>query len=197
MKIYDISQEVFDCSVYPGDPQPKRSTLSSMKDGDLYNLSAFSMCAHNGTHIDAPLHFINNGASVSDIDLAKTIGYAFVKKHDGDLCADDAIDIIAEASNINPESVKRILIAGNATITEEAAEVFAKSGILLIGNESQSVGPEDAPMKTHITLLSHGIVLLEGVRLSKVAEGVYLLCAAPLNLSGCDGSPCRAVLIEI
>ena len=64
MKIYDISQEVFHCSVYPGDPSPKREALCSMEQGDLYNLTAFSMCAHNGTHIDAPAHFLQNGATV-------------------------------------------------------------------------------------------------------------------------------------
>ena len=54
MIIYDISQEVYSCQVYPGDPAPEKRVLSSMEKGDLYNLTAFSMCAHNGTHIDAP-----------------------------------------------------------------------------------------------------------------------------------------------
>ena len=64
MKIYDISQEVFSCNVYPGDPKPERKTLSSTEKGDLYNLTAFSMCAHNGTHIDAPFHFLSEGKTV-------------------------------------------------------------------------------------------------------------------------------------
>ena len=64
MKIYDISQEVFGCQVYPGDPTPKKRVISSMEKGDLYNLTAFSMCAHNGTHIDAPFHFIKYGKTV-------------------------------------------------------------------------------------------------------------------------------------
>ncbi len=50
MKIYDISQEVFSCEVYPGDPMPEKTALKSMQDGEVYNLTAFSMCAHNGTH---------------------------------------------------------------------------------------------------------------------------------------------------
>ena len=58
MKIYDISQEVFSCCVYPGDPKPEKKTLWATEKGDLYNLTAFSMCAHNGTHIDAPFHFL-------------------------------------------------------------------------------------------------------------------------------------------
>ena len=60
MKIYDISQEVFSCQVYPGDPAPEKKLLSSMENGDLYHLTAFEMCAHNGTHIDAPFHFLSS-----------------------------------------------------------------------------------------------------------------------------------------
>ena len=70
------------------------------------------------------------------------------------------------------------------------------ANILLIGNESQTVGPENAPMEVHLILLGAGVVLLEGIRLAKVPEGVYLLNAAPLNLAGADGAPCRAILIE-
>ena len=91
---------------------------------------------------------------------------------------------------------QRILIAGKATVTEEAARVFAEAGILLLGNESQTVGPEDAPMNVHLILLGNECVLLEGIVLDGVKEGRYFLSAAPLNLGGCDGAPCRAYLIE-
>ena len=93
------------------------------------------------------------------------------------------------------EAAKRILIKGDAVVSLEAAKVFASSGILLLGNESQTVGPENAPMAVHLALLSAGVILLEGIRLAEVSEGAYLLNAAPLNLSGADGSPCRAILI--
>ena len=78
-----------------------------------------------------------------------------------------------------------------------AAEVFASEGIRLFGNESQSVGPADAPMAVHKALLGKDIVLLEGIRLGEVSEGVYLLSAAPLNIRGAEGSPCRAVLVDM
>ena len=61
MRIIDISQEILSCSIYPGDPAPKAEKLKSMEQGEKYNLSVFSMCAHNGTHIDAPSHFIKDG----------------------------------------------------------------------------------------------------------------------------------------
>ena len=196
MKIYDISQEVFGCRVFSSDPAPKKTVLSSMERGDLCNLTEFSMCAHNGTHIDAPFHFIKDGKTVDEIDLASFVGMAYVAEHSGVVSADDALKILEKAKKRDIESAKRILIKGDAEVSADAARVFAESSILLLGNQSQTVGPENAPMAVHKILLSAGVVLLEGIRLSDVPEGAYLLNAAPLNLSGADGAPCRAVLIS-
>ena len=195
MNIYDISQEVFGCRVYPGDPSPSREKLSSIDEGELYNLTAFSMCAHNGTHVDAPYHFLNEGATVDKIPLSKTVGEAFVTEYNGVLDEKGAMAILEKAERNDPEAAKRILIKGDALVTEAAARVFAEAEIGLLGVESQSVGPEDAPMAVHKILLGREVVLLEGIRLSDVSEGVYLLCAAPLCLAGADGAPCRAILI--
>lgn len=196
MKIYDISQEVFSCQVYPGDPAPERKALCSMEKGDLYNLTAFGMCAHNGTHIDAPFHFLKDGKTVDAVCLEAFVGMAYVAEHQGVVSGEDAERIVAKAKALNPEAAKRILIKGDAEVSQEAADVFADSQILLLGNESQTVGPEDAPMAVHLILLSAGVILLEGIRLAEVPEGVYFLNAAPLNLAGADGSPCRAVLVD-
>ena len=197
MKIYDISQEVFTCKVFPGDPAPKRKVLASMEKGDLYNLTEFSMCAHNGTHIDAPFHFVEDGKAVDRMDLEAFVGMAYVAEHQGVVSDDDAKRIINRAKEQNREASKRILIKGKAEVSAEAARVFASSDILLYGNESQTVGPENAPMQVHQILLGADVVLLEGIRLADVPEGVYFLNAAPLNLSGADGSPCRAVLVDV
>ena len=190
MVIYDISQEVFSCAVYPGDPGPERRILSDMGAGELYNLTAFSMCAHNGTHVDAPFHFLNHGKTVDQMDLATFVGDCYVARHQGDVTGDDAREILQRAAG-----APRILIGGPVTVTREAAEVFAASDIRLLGNEGQTVGPEDAPMQVHLLLLGRGIALLEGVKLDGVKEGRYFLSAAPLNLKGADGAPCRAYLI--
>ena len=197
MKIYDISQEVFSCQVYPGDPAPEKKVLSNMGNGELYNLTAFSMCAHNGTHIDAPFHFIKDGKTVDSIDLEAVVGMAYVAEHQGIVSGDDAVEMIRKAKEQNPKSAKRILIKGEAEVSLEASKVFASSEILLLGNESQTVGPEDAPMAVHQLLLGANVLLLEGIRLTDVSEGVYFLNAAPLNLAGADGAPCRALLIDI
>ena len=194
MKIYDISQEVFSCQVYPGDPMPEKKELKSMKKGELYNLTAFNMCAHNGTHIDAPRHFIKDGKTIDEICLDAFVGMAYVAEHRGVVTDNDAVEIIEKAKKHNPEVAKRILIKGDVEVSLEAAKVFASSDILLLGNEPQTIGPQNAPMAVHLVLLGANVILLEGIRLSEVSEGVYFLNAAPLNLSGADGSPCRAVL---
>lgn len=197
MKIYDIAQEVFGCRVYPDDPAPEKKLIKSMKDGEEYNLTAFSMCAHNGTHIDAPFHFIKDGKTVDEIPLEAFVGRAFVARHSGVVSADDAVKIIEKAKSKDVQAAKRILIKGDVEVSPEAAEVFASCELLLLGNEPQTVGSQDAPMMVHLTLLRANVVLLEGICLSEVPEGVYLLNCAPLNLAGADGSPCRAILLEI
>ena len=194
MKIYDISQEVFSCKVFPGDPAPERDVLCSMEDGEFYNLTAFYMCAHNGTHVDAPFHFVRDGKTIDEVGLEPFVGSAYVAEHEGVVTAEDAKFMLQKAEG---DAAKRLLIKGDAEVSLEAAEVFAKAGLLLIGNESQTVGPEDAPMAVHLVLLKAGVALLEGIRLEQVPEGTYLLNAAPLNLGGADGAPCRAVLINL
>lgn len=194
MRIIDISQEVLSCKVFPGDDSPRGELVKSMNDGELYNLSMLSMCAHNGTHIDAPFHFINDGKTVDKMPIEAFVGDCYVARHDGEVTAEDACEILKKAEAAGAK--ERILIAGAATVTLAAAEVFAEAGIKLIGNESQTIGPENAPMAVHKVLLAKEIVLLEGVVLDGVLEGKYFLNAAPLNFAGFDGAPCRAWLME-
>ena len=190
MKIYDISQEVFSCKIYPGDPAPAKQTLCATEKGDHYNLTAFSMCAHNGTHVDAPFHFLPDGKTVEQMDLSIFVGDCYVTRHNDAVSGADAAAILDNAAG-----APRILIAGDVVVTAEAAETFAAAGICLLGNESQSVGPENAPMQVHKILLSRNIALLEGIVLKDVPEGRYFLSAAPLKLAGSDGAPCRSYLI--
>ena len=194
MKIIDISQEVFSCNVYPGDPHPTAEKVVSIDNGDVYNMSTLSMCVHNGTHIDAPYHFLNDGNTVEQIPLEYFVGTCYVTHRDGELTSKDAEEIMHEAKALN--AFERILIGGNVTVTAEAAKVFAECGIKLIGNEGLSIGPVEAPMEVHKILLSANVVLLEGIVLKDVPNGTYFLNAAPLNLAKLDGAPCRAYLIK-
>lgn len=194
--IYDISQPLFNCQVYPGDPKPQCQTVCSIAAGDVCNLTAFSACAHNGTHVDAPRHFYDGGKGIGDIALEKFVGEAFVVSHSGDVTAPDAEALLKKAKAACDGSQKKILFKGNAVLTAEAAQVFAQAKIDLVGVESQTVGPEDAPMQVHLILLDAEVVLLEGLRLGEVSDGFYTLNCAPINLGNADGAPCRAILIN-
>lgn len=196
MKLYDISQEIFGCEVYPGDPAPEKETLLKTAAGDVCNLTSFRMCAHNGTHVDVPYHFYGDGKTISEVGLESFIGMAYVAEHDGVVTAEDASGMLKKAADADRESAKRILIKGQAVVSAEAARVFAEAKLLLLGNESQTFGPEDAPMEVHLILLGAEMVLLEGIRLGEVEEGVYFLNAAPIHLGDGDGAPCRAVLLD-
>ncbi len=191
MKIYDISQELFTSHVFPGDPVPSYERRLQIKNGDICNLTEISMCAHNGTHLDAPYHFYDDGKRVDELDLSRCVGEVTVADMEGNITAGQIREVMEGA-----KSHKRLLIKGKATVTLEAAEEMNRQGILLVGVESQTVGPEDGPAKVHYELLKKEVVLLEGLVLKDVPEGNYLLSAAPINLGGADGAPCRAILIK-
>ena len=193
--LYDITQPLFEAEIYPGDPKPEKRMLMRLADGDVCNLTALSMCAHNGTHVDAPLHFYADGKGIGALALEMFIGPAYVGTHHGIVTAADAEALLEKAGKAGAR--QRILIKGDATVSLEAAEVFAKARIDLIGNESQTVGPFDAPAAVHLALLKAEVVLLEGIRLSAVPDGAYLLHCAPLNLGDADGAPCRATLMTL
>lgn len=190
MKIYDISQELFSSIVFPGDPVPSGERMLSISKGDSCNLTTLSMCAHNGTHVDAPCHFYEGGRTIDRLELEKVIGPAQVISFEGELAGEDAERLLAA-------DTKRVLWKGDVVITLEAAQAMNKHGIWLVGVESQTFGAGEEIRDVHLELLRQEVVLLEGIRLGGVPEGNYLLNAAPVNLGGSDGAPCRAVLLDI
>lgn len=175
----DITQELFSSAVYPGDTPPSfRRVRTAEADG--YMLTDLSLCAHNGTHIDAPAHFIPGGKAADELDLSRCIGRCLVFEGEGELAAADVECIFAE----------RVLFKGDCTLREEAAYLL-RERCLLVGTESQSIGSD----AVHRILLSAEVAVLEGLRLQAAAAGeYYTLIALPLKLGGCDGAPVRAVL---
>ena len=181
MKIIDITRELFSCEVFPGDMRPSFERIRQMPD-DPYNLTNISLCTHNGTHIDAPRHFIPDGASTGELSLDMFYGRCAVIEPHG------RVDENAVAPFLENE---RLLIKGNCEVTTDAANVIVSSTVRLLGVENQSVGTDE----THIILLGGGVVLLEGLYLEDVEPGEYILSAFPLKLAGCEGAPVRAVLL--
>jgi arylformamidase len=187
MQIYDITQELFGGKVYPGDPAPAYERVLSMEDGAPCNLTKLQMGAHNATHMDAPYHFYKDGKTIEQIELKRCVGPCTVLEWNGQI--DELITTL-------PTSQKRLILKGNGIVTLEAAKAMIEFGILLIGVESQSVGPVGAPMQVHLELLGKEVILLEGLVLDEVPAGDYFLSAAPLKLGGSDGAPCRAILLK-
>lgn len=189
MTIYDISRELLSAPLFPDDAGPKLETVQSMADGSLFNLSNLHMCVHNGTHVDAPLHFIEDGDAIENVSLDKCIGHCTVIECDHPLTG-------REAEELLPHIRKRLLIKGNGAITQSAAFVLREGGIKLVGVETLSVGDVSAPRAVHLELLGADVALLENLNLSKVPVGDYYLVAAPLKIKGAEGAPCRAILLK-
>jgi arylformamidase len=148
------------------------------------------MCAHNGTHADAPRHFYKDGMAIDQMELSKFIGYCTVVNFERVQDKNKLKTILENCEN-------KLLLKGYGTVTLDMAKLLNQYQIQLIGVESQSVGEVNAPMDVHLELLGKEVVILEGLRLGEVPEGNYLLSAAPLKLGESDGAPCRAVLIEL
>ena len=193
MHIYDISKELFSAPVYPGDPLPKKEHIQRIAMGDSVNLSSFYQCVHNGTHVDAPLHFYEDGASIDAFPLNPFIGECVVISVEPGILTGDDIE------RLMPKPHKRVLFKGNGKcfLSQSAAFVLASEGVILVGTDAGSIayqGDEQAP---HKELLGKNIPLLEGLDLSEVAtDGKYFLCAVPLKLAGFEASPVRAVLAD-
>ena len=196
MKIYDVSRELLTSPVYPGDKSPRSERIRSIERGDLYNLTELSLNAHNGTHLDAPCHFLADASSAAEIDLSKTVGECYVATVSEPVDDCLAAEILKKAKSVGAAYSKKILLKGREELELSGAEAFSKAGVDLIGCELLSVGPVAAPMDVHVHLLSKGVALLESLDLSGVSDGGYFLCAAPLKIAGSDGAPCRALLIS-
>ena len=189
MKIIDITKELFAAPVYPGDPRPELEAVYRMENGDGCNLSVLHACLHNGTHMDAPLHFCGDGEDISAIDPKVCVGECSVVEWDGYLTG-------ADVENMLPSLRPRVLFKGAVQITPSAAFVLSDSQVTLVGVESQTVEPDGGDGAVHRQLLSNGVPVLEGLDLSRVQPDTYFLIAAPLKIAGADGTPVRALLLE-
>ncbi len=204
--VIDISVPLYQGMVHwPGDPSLQIEYALSMERGDPCNVSKLSMGAHTGTHMDAPLHFIANGASLDQMPLTATIGPARV------IHINDPVSItVAELQQHNIEPGERLLFQTRnsddawqssefakdfVALTHEAAQYLAACQVQTVGVDYLSVGGfEKDGTETHLALLGAGIWVIEGLNLGGVQPGTYQLICLPLKLIGREGGPARAVL---
>src|SRR5688572_9824866 len=193
--------------VYEGDAPMKFDFLKSMQAGDNFTLSVYSMGAHSGTHIDAPMHFIRTGAAVDQIPLEPLIGPARVIEIPDSVQSIDA----AELDRHDWKGVKRVLFRTRSTargwmdsaafhrdfayVAPDAAQILADAGVVLVGVDYISAEQFGAPApRTHQILLGKGIPIVEGLDLRPAPAGDYDLIVLPLKVRGHEGAPARAIV---
>lgn len=197
--------------VFPGDPPFRRELAASIAGGDVCNTSRLECSVHSGTHVDAPLHFIEGAGGVENLSLDAMIGSAWVAD------ARDATDHLDTTGHLDasavdaldiPAGTERLLLrTANSqlwespefsqdfvALTVDAAEALVERGIRLVGIDYLSIAPFADPAPTHLALLGAGVVVLEGLDLRRVAPGRYLLTCLPILLDGADGAPARVVI---
>ena len=210
MRIYDISVGISpELPVWPGDPPVKLERVQSLEKGADANVSRLALGVHVGTHVDAPLHFVQAGGSVERIALKRLIGRAYVV-HLGKATVIDARTL--EKAGIPPRTKRVLFKTQNSgfwgsrdlrfrrdfvAVDASGAEWLVRKGVQLVGVDYLSVAPFDDPVTTHRILLGAGIVIVEGLNLSAVKQGRYTLYCLPLKLMGSDGAPARAILLGV
>lgn len=192
MKIIDITKDILNAPVYDGDPLPEINKLSSISDCERYNTSALNFCLHTGTHIDAPLHCVENGKSIDKLYLDLFVGDCTVKAYFENVMTG------LDAENYLPKGVKRIFIKGygKTRLDKTAAYALTAMGVEVVGIDSDTIGTPSDDFEVHRQLLLNGVVIIEGLDLSNVQSGDYKYSALPLKISGVEASPCRAVLFK-
>ncbi|UCG14840.1 MAG: cyclase family protein [Deltaproteobacteria bacterium] len=206
-KFIDISLTLSpDIPIWPGSVGFRLTPTKRLEAGDTENVSRLDCDVHIGTHVDAPRHFLTNGATVEQLPLDVLIGQAFV----GCVPEDDLVTRGKLAGLDIPNNANRLLLRTRnshfwergvsrfrkdyVALTAEAAHWVVERGIRLIGVDYLSVQCWQDPPRTHEVLLEAGVVILEGLNLAGVEEGTYDLICLPLKIAGAEGSPARAVL---
>ena len=192
MNIIDISNDLLTAEVYKGDPVPEMERIKEIGDSCAYNLSVINACLHNGTHVDAPLHFIEDGEGIDGYELEKFIGPCKVITMLPGMITGQTVE------DYFPRDCKRILIKSNgkAFLHYTAAEVMALYGYELIGTDATTVEADGEDGATHRALLRGNIAILEGLNLSAVENGEYFLISPPVKISEAEASFARALLIS-
>ncbi len=193
--------------VYEGDAPMVFSFLKDMRKGDGLTLSKFDMGAHSGTHLDAPMHFIKDGASIDQVALTSLIGPARV------IQIDDSVQVIdaAELNRHQWKGVERILFRTRSSLrgwmdsvqfhrdfaylTGDAAQLLADDGVTLVGVDYISAEQFAAPEPlAHRALLGKGIPIIEGLDLRNAPAADYDLIILPIKVAGHEGAPARAIM---
>ncbi len=197
----DVSVPIYAGMVhFPGDPSIEIDTITDVRKGDICTISQLKMGSHTGTHIDAPIHFLPDGAGAEEVPLEHLIGPARVIE------IKDSVAVKAEELRAHNLGVhERLLfktsnsqqcwktsqfVENSVSISEDAASYLASLNTLAVGIDYLSAGSPE----THRTLLGADVVIIEGLNLTGIARGRYELLCLPLKIVGGDGAVARVLL---
>ncbi len=195
--------------VWPGDPQVENLLISSIEKGEEVNVTCIQMSAHTGTHIDAPIHFIESGTAIEELKLTSLLGEVEVVEIDFQVSQIDAHTLrklnrtqwpqrlIFKTNNSFLRLLDQDYFSRNFTaLSPDAAEYLVKKGVNLVGIDYLSIAPFENGSDTHIVLLENNVIVVEGLNLADISPGIYDLIALPILLEGADGAPARVLLIQ-
>lgn len=178
--VIDITREIYSgMEVFEGDPEVSVKVEKTVE-ADGYSLREIRMSTHAGTHMDAPSHFNSDGSSMSDLDISRLMGHAYVTGSFSDAFPDGT----------------RILLSRKGDLDQKRAVELLRSGVDVFGIGENSPEPEgNSEYDVHRILLGAGAVLIENLDLSNAPDGTYGFVALPLRIRDGDGAPIRVVLL--
>jgi arylformamidase len=210
MRVYDISIGITpEMPVWPGDPPVELERVKHISEGANANVSRIACGVHVGTHVDAPVHFIDGEAGIESLSLKVLNGRAYVV-HLSDASVIDEATL--EGAGIPPRTRRVLFKTRNSEYWENSVNTFQKDfvavdasgaawlvrkGVQLVGVDYLSVAPFGQSREPHRILLGNNVVIVEGLDLSQVSQGRYTLHCLPLKLVGSDGAPARAILVGV
>jgi arylformamidase len=196
-----------DLPIWPGSPGVVATSRMSISRADAANVTQLNIDVHSGTHVDAPRHFIDHGATVEELGLDPFVGAAVVV--DAGLADEIGASVLAAAKI--PDDAERILLRTRnssrpelyktpfdenyAALTLSGAEWLVDRGVRLVGIDYLSIQRFRESPDVHRVLLDAGTSILEGVCLVDVAPGPYELICLPIRLANVEGAPARAILL--
>lgn len=205
MKIKDITLPIKEKMIYyPGDAHFKKEPICTIAKSGC-NMTKITLSTHTGTHLDAPFHFLSEGKSIDELPLDTFVGKAQVIEVKKEKIDAQEIEkhLLADIKRILFKTKNSFLLDKDefskdyVYLTEDGADFLIEKGVSLVGIDYISIEKFGTPtFSVHKKLFSKNIPILEGLYLKNVDPGIYFLVALPLPLSGLDGSPVRAILIE-
>jgi len=189
---------------YPGNPDFELQPIKRIAQGGSSNVSRLVLGTHTGTHVDAPKHFIDDGASVESLPLELLLGRARgveITRRGGIGAEDLAAAGLREDLRVLLKTPNSAMWNSNAFhedyshVTESGARYLVEQGVKVVGIDYLSIEQFRKPgAPAHRMLLSNGVIIIEGLNLSDAEPGMYEMYCLPLPVTGGDGAPARVVL---